>query len=421
MPIIAYLANQFPSPLEPYVADEIIELRRRGVIVIPCSARSAAYAGKLETPNSVMEENETLYLAPLRFRLLLRSLGMCIRHATLLADLYRRILFRGAEPIPRRLRALLHTWLGAYYALLLEGRGVQHVHAHHGYFSSWIAMVASRFLGAGFSFTLHGSDLLLDPLWLDVKLHNCDFCVTVSEFNRQHIVKNYPEVGAEKICVQRLGVNTQIGASAPRKKNRTFTLLAVGRLHPVKNHVFLLRACAELLARGVPVCCWIAGEGLERSRLQQLIFDLHLSGCVHLLGHLSPAQLKVCYRSADLAVLTSHSEGIPVVLMQAMALGTPVLAPALTGVPELVQDEMTGLLYQAGNMHDFIRQVERIHNGTIDLQPIITAARHHVAVEFDCDKNLRQFSDMFLHQLNACHATLDDETTSHAHTLLQQI
>jgi colanic acid/amylovoran biosynthesis glycosyltransferase len=418
MPIVAYLANQFPSPVEPYVGDEIEELRRRGVEVIPCSARGTGDDGS-EYRNSL--RNETLYLEPLQVQNAFRALWMCFRRGGALADLYRRILFQGREPISRRVRALLQTWMGAYYALLLQERGVQHIHAHHGYFSSWIAMVAARLLDAGFSFTLHGSDLLLQPAWLDAKLRHCDFCVTISEFNRQHILRTYWQIHPEKIYVQRLGVDTNSLVPTARTRNRRFTLLAVGRLHAVKNHAFLLRACAELLARDVPVCCWIAGEGAERRRLQQRIVDLHLSGYVHLLGHLSPAQLEVCYRNADLAVLTSHSEGIPIALMEAMARGTPVLAPAITGIPELVRDEITGFLYQPGNMHDFIRQVERICSGSLDLGIIAKTACHYVAEHFDRQKNLKEFADNFLHRINARHSVVEGEATSHAHTLLQQI
>jgi glycosyltransferase involved in cell wall biosynthesis len=98
-----------------------------------------------------------------------------------------------------------------------------------------------------------------------------------------------------------------------------------------------------------------------------------------------------------------------------------VLAPAITGIPELVRDEITGFLYSAGNMHDFIGQVERIRDGSFDLNPITDAARRHVVEQFDRSTNLRQFADLFLRQLHARHAIVQDKLTSHAHTILQQI
>ncbi len=190
MPTVAYLTNQFPSPVEPYVADEIQELRSRGVTVIPCSARHATKA--LDSDLKVFAA-ETLYLQPLRLKLLIHAAFLCFLKFSMLKDFFRRALFQGSEPLRRRLRALLHTWLGVYYALLIEGSGVEHIHVHHGYFASWIAMVAARVLGIEFSMTLHGSDLLLHPAYLDTKLKHCKFCVTISEFNRRHILERYPD------------------------------------------------------------------------------------------------------------------------------------------------------------------------------------------------------------------------------------
>src|SRR5207237_1202124 len=94
----------------------------------------------------------------------------------------------------------------AYCALSLQGRGVTHIHVHHGYFASWVAMAAARLLGINFSMTLHGSDLLLHAAYLDTKLKHCNFCITISEFNRQYILDHYPDVDPAKIAVFRMGV-----------------------------------------------------------------------------------------------------------------------------------------------------------------------------------------------------------------------
>ena len=159
MPVVAYLANQFPSPVEPYVFEEIAELRRRGMTVIPCSPRRseevnlATVRGEVRPkatsgpePRLKSLESETLYLQPLRLGLLFRALGLCVWHFNLLADLLDRSLLQGNDPFGRRARALLHTLLGACYALKLKDSAVEHIHVHHGYFGSWIAMVAARLL-----------------------------------------------------------------------------------------------------------------------------------------------------------------------------------------------------------------------------------------------------------------------------------
>jgi colanic acid/amylovoran biosynthesis glycosyltransferase len=398
MPTVAYLANQFPSPVEPYVAQEIQELRRRAVIVIPCSARPC------ETgldPSLHLFSSETLYLQPLQLMLLIQAVCMCLIKFSCLKEFFRRALLQGNEPLGRRLRALLHTWLGVYYALLLGRSGAEHIHVHHGYFGSWIAMVAARFLGIEFSMTLHGSDLLLHPAYLDTKLEQCKFCVTISEFNKKHILEQYPEIQADKIIMRRMGVDI-VECPSPQVpvEPRLFSLLAVGRLHRVKDHAFLIRACQSLKNRDIRFECVIAGEGPERASIEQLIIDLGLQSNIRLPGHLSSQRLDQCYAAADVVVLTSRSEGIPLVLMEAMARGRPVLAPAITGVPELVLHGKNGFLYQPGSLEDFVAQVESIHHSRSPLRSLGKSARKHVLQHFNREKNLAAFCDLLLTQVN---------------------
>jgi glycosyltransferase involved in cell wall biosynthesis len=419
MPIVAYITNQFPSPVEPYVGAEIQELRRRGVTVIPCSARhhTSALDADLE-PFAA----ETLYLQPLRLMLMIRAAFLCLRKFSLLKDFFHRALLRGSEPQARRFRTLLHTWLGVYYALLIEKSGVEHIHVHHGYFASWVAMVAARFLGIDFSMTLHGSDLLLHPAFLDTKLSNCKFCVTISEFNRRHILEHYPNFQPEKVVVQRMGVDP--GKNTPAvspvsRDHQQLVMLAVGRLHPVKDHAFLVRACRLLKNRGLMFTCMIAGDGPERTSVEKLIHDLDLRNEVQLAGHLSPQQLNIRYASADLFVHISRSEGIPLVLMEAMAHGKVVLAPAITGIPELVLDGKNGFLYPPGSLEDFVARVELVYHSQSALGPLRRAARQRVLKHFNREKNLAAFCNLFLTHINHTHVNRTMEHNSYENPVLQ--
>jgi glycosyltransferase involved in cell wall biosynthesis len=294
MPKIAYIANQFPSPVEPYVAEEITALRERGVEVMASSGRGV----KTNTlpPHLAAWAEETTLAGRGSVWLWLPAIWLLVLRAGRISDLLARVLLKGRESPARRVRALAHTWLGVCYAVQLRERGMEHIHAHHGYFASWIAMIAARLLGVGFSLTLHGSDLLLDGSYLDVKLENCTACFTISQFNRCYIRQRHPSVPPEKIVLRRLGVEIPraSGSESRRQPRSTHSLLAVGRLHPVKNHAFLIRACAVLRERGIPVTCCIAGGGPERKRLQQLITELGLGQVVHLLGQLGPDLLDEC-------------------------------------------------------------------------------------------------------------------------------
>jgi len=308
--------------------------------------------------------------------------------------------------------------MGAALAERLTPLNVEHIHAHHGYFASWMALTAARLLGIGFSFTLHGSDLLQRADLLSTKLQACRFCATVSDFNRQHIFRNYPSTPAEKVIVQRLGVDRvfQWPSTTPSADadNRRFCLLSVGRLHPVKDYPFLIRTCAALRDQGLDFLCWIVGEGPQRQALERQITASGLQGRVYMSGHVPRTDLASYYRFADLAVMTSKSEGIPVVLMEAMAHEKLVLAPAITGIPELIEHQRAGFLYQPGSLPDFVSAVSWIHSHKGSLDGIKHAAAASIAASFNRQRNLRAFAEEVLARIPA-------PEIDHAHPVLQQV
>jgi glycosyltransferase involved in cell wall biosynthesis len=435
---IAYLANEFPSPVEPYVGDEIQELRRLGVRVIAGSVRKSASSWAAASDCAPQ-----IVLRPPHAITLLRAMWLCVRRAKRIGPLISRVVFHGREGPIKRFKALAHTGLGACYAVLLEGRGVDHIHVHHGYLGSWIAMVAARLLGVNFSMTLHGSDLLLHATYLDAKLEGCRFCLTVSEFNRNYIFERYLRVDAAKVIVARLGVEVSdcavLTARGLRTEGAPFRLLAVGRLHAVKDHAFLVRACGQLHSRGVPFECSIAGEGPERRNLEALVRQCGLEERVRLLGHVPRELMDSYYDRADVVVLTSRSEGIPLVLMEAMARGKIVLAPAITGIPELVVAGKTGFLYAPGSLEGFVERLLFLRSLMLrslmeapddppdeafvtgrsagrELEGVRHAAREQVRNNFNRRKNLESFGDLFIQRITPQTESLPDENF-----VLQQI
>ncbi len=410
---VAYLANKYPSPVEPYVAEEISELSRRGVRVIPGSVHESRAGGSEYRAEVVVQSFGVSVMAT--------ALLLAIRRWSRISSVITRILFAGRETVLQRLKALAHTFLGACYAGQLSGQEVDHIHVHHGYFGSWIAMTAARLLGIDFSMTLHGSDLLVRASYLDVKLANCRTCFTVSEYNRRYILERYPEIDAQKIVVARLGVDVpEMISSLPEAAGKkALTLVAVGRLHAVKDHAFLVRSCALLRDAGIEIECIIAGDGPERRNLEYLIQNLGLEREVMLLGHVPRRQMASLYDRADLVVLTSRSEGIPLVLMEAMARGRIVLAPAITGIPELVVPGKTGFLYRPGSMDDFVGQVQAIHSlmrrdqsgkvraGMLDW--VRYGAYVQVRNNFKGKKNLDAFAEQFLARISPQTESIPDE------------
>jgi glycosyltransferase involved in cell wall biosynthesis len=262
-------------------------------------------------------------------------------------------------------------------------------------------MTAAQVLGCTYSMTLHGSDLLLGASYLSVKLAHCESCFTISEYNRNVLLRLHPMTNEQKVVVQHLGVSVPAVAPvrAPDQAQSAFRLLTVGRLHPVKNHTFLLYACARLRERGQRLHCRVAGDGPERARLKELREHLRLPDVVEFLGAVPRDRLNSLYDEAGLVVLTSSSEGIPLTLMEAMARGAIVLAPAITGIPELVVDGKTGFLYRPGSLEDFADQVTWIRQRYSSLAHIRQAARQHVQRSFNRELNLPRFQQELMQRL----------------------
>jgi len=403
--------------VEAYVWEEIQELRGRGLKVFPCAMRRSK-----SPPGACANWTaETLYALPLRAIPFIKANWILASSLWKIRDLIWRAV-RGPETIKRRFRTLLHTWLGAYLAALLARKNVTHIHVHHGYFSAWVGMIAARILHARFSITLHGSDLLVRADYIDVKLAECSFCFTISEFNRRHILQHY-RVADSKVLVQHIGIDTGYWRNPnPGFKDQFFSILSVGRLHAVKNHGFLILACHALKNSGIPFRCTIAGEGEEHSRLRALSVELGLEDHVTLLGNVPREKLPALYVSADVVVLTSHSEGVPIALMEAMAMERIVMAPRLSGIPELISDGDDGFLYTPESMEEFLTKLQLVIRCGSVMQSLRRAARSQILANFDGPVNLPNFAARFVERAADCHeATAPIIATSHENSLLQQI
>ena len=197
----------------------------------------------------------------------------------------------------------------------------------------------------------------------------------------------------------------------------------------MKDHAFLIRACSRLRDGGFDFECVIAGEGPERQRLEFLIRKYRLQDQITLLGHVARAQMDALYGRADVVVLTSRSEGIPLVLMEAMMRGKIVLAPAITGIPEIVIPGKTGFLYAPGALRDFVakilflekRMCREDRNAVSRLDWIRHAAQVQVLHNFSRTKNLTHFGDRFVQLIAIPELVIQDWSPPHEDFVLQQI
>ena len=276
-------------------------------------------------------------------------------------------------------------WKGVRFAEIVEERGISHVHAHFISHSATTAWVISELTGVPFSITAHANDLYVRPALLDEKLRTAEFIATISEYNRDFIRRECDDAGRVELI--HCGVDTNLFSFRRRDSYRR--ILCVARLEPTKGQADLLRAFARAKP-GVPsLTLDLIGDGADRARLERLRDELGLGDDVGFHGSKRTDEVRTALDEADIFVLpsvrdaTGRMDGIPVALMEAMASGLAVVATRLSGIPELVIPEETGLLVTPESPEELASAICRLA-GDPDLATRLTqAARDHVENQFD--------------------------------------
>jgi colanic acid/amylovoran biosynthesis glycosyltransferase len=291
----------------------------------------------------------------------------------------------------------------AHAARLMQAGGVVHVHCHFANHPAVAGFVVARLTGLPYSFTAHGSDLHVRRSMLAEKVAEAAFVATVSHDNRRLIVKECGERFADKVHVVRAGVDTAAFAPSAngRRPSGPLRVLCVGTLHEVKGQAYLVDACRLLSIAGVEVVCRLVGAGPDRAALARRIDAAGLQGRVELVGARTRPQVAAELATADVLAAPSvptragKREGIPVALMEAMSSGTAVVASALSGIPELVEDGVSGLLAPPGDARALADALRRLHDDPALRSRLAQAGRERVLTEFDVERSAAQLARRF--------------------------
>ncbi len=275
-------------------------------------------------------------------------------------------------------------------ALLVGARGVGHLHAHFASVATTVARLASLLTAVPYSFTAHAKDIFHDNVDagdLRRKLEGCAAAVTVSDFNLAHLRRSFP---AAAVRLQRVYNGLDLDRfpyTSPA--DRPALVVGVGRLVEKKGFADLVTACARLVSRGRRLRCELVGTGPEEARLRLQIERLGLAEVVHLSGPRPQHQVRTTVAGAAALVAPcvvgadGNRDGLPTVLLEAMALGTPCVATPVTGIPEAVRHERTGLLVPEGNPEALAVAMERLLDDADLRVRLASAARALVEEEFD--------------------------------------
>jgi glycosyltransferase involved in cell wall biosynthesis len=289
----------------------------------------------------------------------------------------------------------------AHAARLMAAEGVDHVHCHFSNHPAAAGFVIHRLTGIPFSFTAHGFDLHVDRRMLCAKVAEAAFVVPVSEYNKELIVEECGESARKKLAVLHCGVDTKFFKPAEVAVEGPLSILCVGKLHEVKGQAYLVEACRLLAEAGVDLVCNFVGDGPDRRALTQRIADTALEGHVSILGERDRVQIAALLNTAHVLAVPSvptssgKREGIPVVLMEAMSAGVPVVASRLSGIPELVEDGVSGLLVPPGDAPALADAIRRLHDDPSLRRRLAAAGREKVLEDFDVRRNAAELVRRF--------------------------
>ncbi len=400
---LGYLISQYPAISHTFILREVLALRRGGLEPCTVSIRRSDRAAEILSADEAHEYRRTFYV-----------FGSGLAHAVR-ANM--RTLLR--HPIAY-VRALAYAWrlsrgtpklLVAYSAYFIEAviagdyferQGVTFIHTH---FSSTVLLILARIFPVRYSLTLHGSGEFADVVGFHIgdKVAAATFVATISHYGSSQVMAACDPMHWHKVRILRLGVDPQAfppRALPAKHAGDAFRLVSVGRLTPAKGQHMLIEAVALLHDRGRNVRLTLVGEGPSRPSLEKLIGVCGLSAQVQLSGACNHDKVADFYRNSDAFILASFAEGVPVVLMEAMAMELPCIATWITGIPELIDNGVEGLLVPPADPVALADAVERLMEDPELIRRIGAAGRTKILSSYDLERNTESLGATFREYLS---------------------
>ena len=354
---IAYLTNQYPKVSHSFIRREILALERQGFDILRVAIRGWENESPDEGDQS--EQRRTRYVLRTGiWTLLMLSLMMSLRRP---ARVVRAALLavRMARDSDRPFWVHLIYVVEACCVLRwVEQFGAKRIHAHFGTNPAEVAMLVRVLGGPPYSFTVHGPDEFLRPIGLTEKIRHASFVVAISEFGRSQIFLRIPAEFWHKVKVIHCGLDEAFSAAQGHEFQSSQRLVCVGRLCEAKGQLLLVEAVARIAAKGTPLELVLAGDGPMRTQIEALIAKLRAENSVSITGWISGEVVRGHLLAARALVLPTFAEGLPVVIMEAMALRRPIISTYIAGIPELVRPGQDGWLIPAGSLDDLVAAIE---------------------------------------------------------------
>ncbi|MBP7216798.1 MAG: glycosyltransferase, partial [Candidatus Omnitrophica bacterium] len=407
-PRIAYILSQFPETHETFILREIRALKQKQVGIKILSMKPCRDKVIHDEARELI--GETVYGHVNVLSIVYCVLSKPIR--TFRALLY---IFKTYGKNPKELIKALYVLFECFYFLrVIKKENIRHIHSHWATMPTTAAMVLSKLTGIPFSFTAHAWDIFVNPDGLDEKIKRARCVVTCTDYNRRFLTYFCKNGEQNKIHLNYHGIEIASVASLPRndtlnenlgtvpkKRGQSLRILAIGRLVETKGFEYLIEACKILKDKEIPFECKIVGEGPLRRSLHAAAVSLKLRDKIKFLGIQTQGQIKQLFSEATMLVQPSvmarngDRDGIPNVILEALAYGVPVIATNFSGIPEAVIHAKTGILVPDRDSSALANAIIELHNDCYLTDKLINEARTLVEERFNTQRNVEELIGIF--------------------------
>ncbi len=405
---LAYLVSQYPAYSHTFILREVQQLRQFGVSISVASINLPDRPFEKLTDVERNEAENTFYI---------KSQGVLKAAIALNKTLIKNPfgLLRGLKHAFELggfdIKRLLYNFFYLIEALLvgqwMRSQNIKHLHVHFATPAASVGMLVKTVFGYSFSFTVHGPDEFYDAAGYNLpeKILSADFIFCISHYARSQVMKFSPVQAWPKFDVCRLGVDPQRFIPVPKTNPiETCNLLCVGRLTPAKGQAMLLESVAQLQNQGISVTLTLVGMGPDEQSLRQYSEHLGISRKIHFIGAVDQDHILDFYKAADIFVLPSFAEGLPVVLMEAMAMEIPCITTSITGIPELIHSGEDGLLVAASDSAGLNEAIIKLTTDKYLRHKLGKAGRLRVLSDYDLYKNTQHLFETLNKRMEALSA-----------------
>lgn len=400
---LAYLISRYPAISHTFILREVAELRRQGFDILIASINAPDRPESGLTAEERSDARETFYVKaagiPGATVALARTL---VSHPLGVIKGLRLVLRLGGTDLRRLAKSLAYLVEGLMIGQWMARHQVSHLHVHFATPAASVGLMTQAVFGIRFSFTVHGPDEFYDApgQGLTAKIEGADFVVCISHYARSQMMKLSGVEHWDKFEVCRLGVDPEIFMPAERvAEPGPFRLVCVGRLVSAKGQHILLQALHQLAESGRFPHMDMVGDGPDRSSLVAEAGRLGITSQVHFAGAVNQDAIRRFYDNADAFVLPSFAEGLPVVLMEAMAMGIPCITTSITGVPELIENGDSGLLVPASDVDGLAAAIIRLMDDPALCQRLSERGREKVLTDYVLRVNSGRLGEIFRRRL----------------------